>query len=59
MKRRSVPEAAAEIAEDEGVYTLYLTHQEALAVWCCLDDTARNAEALHALRRLAALLNKD
>lgn len=49
-----------ESVSDEGVYTLYLTREEGLAIWDALDDLARpTAASVRVMYRLAARLKED
>ena len=54
---KTFAEAAAEPAQADGVYVLYLTHEEGLAVLHALDDwNAHTPASTRAMQRLAARL---
>lgn len=51
---KTFAEAASELAQADGVYELYLTRDEGLAVLRALDDwNARTAASTRAMQRLA------
>ncbi|MFD7185473.1 hypothetical protein ACFV90_36625 [Streptomyces sp. NPDC059904] len=58
--RKTVAEALAELAQAEGVYELYLTDSEALAVLRLFEGSnAHTPATTRAMKRLAALLSRQ